>query len=78
MTSSVYLTKIVFYYKNFDIFFRKTEKMPKMADFVTFGPTYLGPQIFRRHAFVAAGTEYCLLSHIIRVGDANKHQQKVY
>ena len=52
--------------------------MLEIADFVTFGPKYLGPQIFPRHAFVAAGTEYSLLSHIIRVGDANKHQQKVY
>ena len=58
--------------------FEKLKKKPKMADFVIFGPKYLGPQIFPRHAFVAAGTEYSLLSLIIRVGDANKHQQKVY
>ena len=50
ITSSVYLTKIFFYHDLFDSYIRKIEKMLIIADFGKFGPKYLGPQIFPRHA----------------------------
>ena len=32
------------------VIFEKLEKMLKIADFANFGPKYLSPQIFTRHA----------------------------
>ena len=32
------------------VIFKKLKKMLKIADFAIFGPKYLGPQIFPRHA----------------------------
>ena len=32
------------------VIFEKLKKNAKMADFANFGPKYLGPQIFPRHA----------------------------
>ena len=47
------------------VIFENLKKMQKIADFAKFGPKYLGPQIFPRHAVcqgpiqgVTAGTQY--------------------
>ena len=36
--------------------------MLEIADFVNFGPKYLGPQIFPRHAVCVKNSKYSLVS----------------
>ena len=55
------------------VIFEKLKKMLKIAGFANFGPKYLGPQIFRRHAVTS---KYSLVSHIFELGifnDVFKH-----
>ena len=39
------------------VIFEKLKKMQKIADFANFGPKYLGPQIFPRHAVCGSKLE---------------------
>ena len=57
ITSTVYKTKSFLYHEYFDSYILKIEKMLKIAVFVNFGPKYLGPQIFPRHAVCGSKLE---------------------
>ena len=52
----------------FTVIFEILKKMLKIADFVKFGPKYLGRQIFPDIWFVAVNSEYSLVSHIFKFG----------
>ena len=51
------------------VIFEKLKKMLKIADFANFGPKYLGPQSFPRHAVCGSKLEIWSSFTSIRVGD---------
>ena len=50
------------------IFEKLKKKMLKIAYFANFGPKYLGPQIFPRHAVLAGNSKYGRAAHIFELG----------